>query len=41
MVSYDGSKIFLNDTSNATDETRDVPVDITDTVRITVTGYTA
>ena len=41
MVSYDGTKIFLNDTSNATDATRDVPTDITDTIRITVTGYTA
>jgi hypothetical protein len=41
MVSYDGSKVFLNDISNATDATRDVPTDITDTVRITITGYTA
>jgi len=41
MVSYDGSKIHLTDMSNATDATRDVPADITDTVRITVTGYSA
>lgn len=41
MVSYDGTKIFLTDMSNATDATRDVPADITDTVRITITGYTA
>lgn len=41
MVSYDGSKIFLTDMSGATDATRDVPTDITDTVRITVIGYTA
>jgi len=41
MVSYDGSKIHLIDVSNATDATRDVPSDITDTIRITVTGYTA
>ncbi len=40
MVSYDGSKIYLTDMSNATDATRDVPVDITDVVRITVTGFT-
>jgi len=43
MVSYNGSKIFLTDMSKneANTATRDVPTDITDTVRITVTGYTA
>lgn len=43
MVSYDGSKIFLTDMSKneANTATRDVPTDITDTVRILVTGYTA
>lgn len=40
MVSYDGSKLFLTDMSGATDATRDVPTDITDTIRITITGFT-
>jgi len=36
--SYDGTKLFLYDMSNATDATRDAPVDITDTVRCLVKG---
>lgn len=39
-ISYDGSKLLLIDASGATDATRDVPTDITDTVRVVVTGYT-
>lgn len=36
--SYDGTKLFLYDLSNATDATRDAPTDITDTVRCIVKG---
>lgn len=36
--SYDGTKLFLYDLSDATDATRDAPTDITDTVRCLVKG---
>lgn len=36
--SYDGTKLFLYDLSNATDASRDAPADITDTVRFVIKG---
>ncbi len=36
--SYDGSKLFFYNLANATDATRDDPVDFTGTFRVTVIG---
>lgn len=36
--SYDGTKLFFYDFSNATDATRDAPVDVTGTFRVLVWG---
>ena len=36
--SYDGTKVFLYDISNATDATRDAPVDLTGTFRCLIKG---